>query len=146
MHSANEDTETLLRQLANGSGTHRTESLPPECYRSEAFFDIEVERIFRRGWISVAHVAQVPNPGDYVCHDLLGEPLVITRDQSKVIHVLSRTCLHRWSEIVSGAGNAERLVCPFHAWTYELDGQLVGAPVTRKEEGFRGQSVSASSI
>ena len=55
MRGANEEIETLLRQLANGSGAHRTESLPPECYRSEAFFDIEVERIFRRGWISVAH-------------------------------------------------------------------------------------------
>ena len=136
MGTANTGIESLLRSLADGSGSQRTESLPPECYRSEAFYEYEVERVFRRGWISVAHVAQIPLPGDYLCRDLLEEQLLITRDKSGQIHVLSRTCLHRWSEVVSGSGNAERLVCPFHAWTYELDGQLVGAPVTGEEQGF----------
>ena len=112
------------------------ESLPPECYRSPEFFRLERERVFNRSWISVAHVSQIPNPGDYLCHDLLDESLVITRDESMDIHVLSRVCLHRWTRVVSGSGNARRLVCPFHAWTYALDGRLIGAPITREEPGF----------
>ena len=130
------EVEKLIEKLARRTNSSPAHSLPPECYHSQAFFEAEVERIFERSWLSIAHVSQIPNPGDYVCHDLLGEQLLITRDQSNEIHVMSRTCLHRWTEVVSGAGNTERFVCPFHAWTYALDGRLLGAPVTRQEPGF----------
>ena len=122
--------------MSVATSSTRTHSLTPQCYHSEAFFAREAEQIFARSWISVAHVAEVPRPGDYVCRDLLDERLVVTRDESGTIHVLSRVCLHRWTQIVSGHGHAERLVCPFHSWTYALDGRLIGAPVTREEEGF----------
>ena len=111
-------------------------SLPPSCYRDPAFFDVEIDRIFRPEWIPVAHVSQLAKAGDFICRDLLGESLVVTRDLTGEIHVLSRVCLHRWTQIVSGRGNVEVLVCPFHSWTYGLDGRLRGAPTTNKEEGF----------
>jgi len=129
-------TDVLCQHVAAAHADTNMDSLPPDCYRSPEFFEVERERIFEPAWISVAHVSQVRNPGDYVCQDLLNESLVITRDQDDAIHVLSRVCLHRWTQIVTGSGNADRFVCPFHAWTYALDGQLTGAPVTRDEPGF----------
>jgi phenylpropionate dioxygenase-like ring-hydroxylating dioxygenase large terminal subunit len=122
--------------LAENASPDFAESLPPECYRSQAFFDIEVDTIFKAGWVSVGHISQIPNVGDYICCDLLGESLLITRAESMDVHVLSRICLHRWTPIVEGGGNTERFVCPFHAWTYALDGTLIGAPVTGTEPGF----------
>ena len=126
----------LLDQMRDGGEGQRTMSLPPSCYRDSSFFDLESERIFRSEWISVAHLSQLANPGDFICRDLFGEPLVVTRDQTGAIHVLSRVCRHRWTEIVSGSGNVNAFICPFHAWSYDLDGRLLGAPVTKREEGF----------
>ena len=127
---------TLLDQIGHGGEGPRAMSLPPLCYGDPEFFDLEIERIFRPEWISVAHLSQLAAPGDFICRDLFGEPLVVTRDLTGAIHVFSRVCLHRWTEIVSGSGNAKGFVCPFHSWSYSLDGQLLGAPVTQEEEGF----------
>lgn len=126
----------LLGQISDSGDGQRTMSLPPSCYRDPMFFDLESDRIFRSEWISVAHVSQLAEPGDFICRDLFGEPLVVTRDQKGTIHVLSRVCRHRWTEIVSGSGNVNAFICPFHSWTYDLDGRFLGAPVTKKEEGF----------
>ena len=128
--------QTLLAEVGPPQGAARRYSLPPGAYAEPAFFEREVERIFRREWISIAHASQLPRPGDFLTRDLFGEPLVVTRDLEGEIHVLSRTCLHRWAEIVSGAGNAKGFVCPFHAWSYGLDGRLLGAPVTQEEADF----------
>jgi phenylpropionate dioxygenase-like ring-hydroxylating dioxygenase large terminal subunit len=118
---------TGIRQAASAP-LGRAVTLPPQVYGSEEIYRLEVERVFRPGWFAVARADQVSKPGDYLSVDLVGEPLVVTRDREGSIHVLSRLCAHRWMEVASGAGNAAALQCPYHLWTYSLSGQLVGAP------------------
>ncbi|HZP41818.1 MAG TPA: aromatic ring-hydroxylating dioxygenase subunit alpha [Candidatus Binatia bacterium] len=111
-------------------------TLPLSCYTSEAFFRLEVERIFSKEWLCVGRADQVPGAGDYVSFDLLGEPLVLVRDERRALQVLSRVCRHRSMLVVEGQGNARAFECPYHGWTYSLRGDLVGAPEMQRSKGF----------
>lgn len=118
------------------------QTLPQAAYTSEAFFKLEEEKLFRAGWLCVAHVSELPNPGDYLALELLGEPLVITRAEDGTIHVLSRVCPHRAMDILPGSigfprkGHAPNLLCPYHFWSFEMDGRLRGCPHMQEAEGF----------
>ena len=118
----------------------RARTLPPEAYRARAFYELEVERIFRREWMCVARVEEVAQPGDTLCVDLVGEPIVLTRDESGRLRALSRVCRHRAIDLMSGkpprCSGATRLTCPYHLWTYRLDGTLIGAPEMQRAAGF----------
>jgi phenylpropionate dioxygenase-like ring-hydroxylating dioxygenase large terminal subunit len=110
--------------------------LPPACYTSPEFYALEMERIFRRDWLCVGRVDELSEPGDYLSLDVLGEPLVMVRDASSEVRVLSRICRHRAMPVVSGAGHTRAFVCPYHTWTYALDGRLLGAPEMSQTPGF----------
>ncbi|MDT5187184.1 MAG: hypothetical protein QOI29_5342, partial [Mycobacterium sp.] len=111
-------------------------TLPPEAYGSDDLYAAEVDRIFKRGWIPLCRVEQVSTPGSYYSIDILGTPLVVTRDRHSEIRVLSRNCTHRWMEVCSGAGEANVLQCPYHLWSFGLDGHLAGAPEMKQSPGF----------
>jgi phenylpropionate dioxygenase-like ring-hydroxylating dioxygenase large terminal subunit len=111
-------------------------TLPPEAYGSDDLYAAEVDRIFKRGWIPLCRVEQVAMPGSFYSIDILGTPLVVTRDRHSEIRVLSRNCTHRWMEVCSGAGEANVLQCPYHLWSFGLDGHLAGAPEMKKSPGF----------
>jgi len=126
--------------LARSNQTVATsETLPPQVYTSQAFYELEVAKIFKQEWLCVGHVSQVAKVGDYFTVDLFGEPLVVVRGKDRV-RVMSRVCLHRWAPIVSGSGNATLFSCPFHRWGYGLDGQLLGAPFMDEASGFDAKS------
>ncbi len=110
-------------------------TLPPAAYTSQAFFDLEVERIFRKEWLCVGHVSQLEEVGDYFTLDLFGEPMVIVRAKDQ-IRALSTVCRHRWAPVAQGSGRTRVFSCPFHKWTYNLDGVLIGAPLMDRAEGF----------
>lgn len=114
----------------------RAWTLPPAAYTSPAVFAAEKRSIFARDWICVARIDQVAEPGDYVCADLPEQPIVISRDPRGELHALSRICLHRAMPVISGCGHATRFTCPYHNWTYELDGTLRSAPMMDGSEGF----------
>jgi len=121
--------QTLLQAVLAGRDQplEQAGTLPPEAYASEPFYQLEVERVLRTGWLPVGHIAQLARVGDYFCHDLCGELLVVMRG-SEGQRVMSRVCLHRWAELLQGSGNCRRFACPAHKWTYDLEGRLVGAP------------------
>ncbi|HCW01433.1 MAG TPA: hypothetical protein DGK99_08500 [Acidimicrobiaceae bacterium] len=110
--------------------------LPPEVYFSEEWYDREVETIFRREWLVATREEEIPNPGDYVRLDIVDEPLVILRDDDGVIRALSASCRHRGSELMTGRGNCRRITCPYHAWSYALDGELIATPGMHEADGF----------
>ncbi len=114
----------------------RASTLPPDCYTDPDFFREEVEKIFRREWICVGRLDQVTNPGDYFSAEVAGEPLVIVRGRDGELRALSRVCRHRSMLIVEGAGNRKSFQCPYHLWTYGLDGRLSGAPFMDRTERF----------
>jgi phenylpropionate dioxygenase-like ring-hydroxylating dioxygenase large terminal subunit len=111
--------------------------LPPDAYLSETFWAFEKEAIFSREWLCVGHVNEIPDPGDVLPLTMMDEPVLLCRDQDGTVRVLSAICQHRGHPMFGGlAGrgddapclNARALVCPYHAWTYALDGRLIGAP------------------
>jgi len=117
-------------------------ALPPAAYTDEAFHAVERERVFRGGWLCLAHVSELPEPGNYLSLDLLDEPLVVVRGRDREIRVLSRVCPHRSMDIMPGdsafprTGEARLFSCPYHAWTYELDGSLRGCPHMEEAADF----------
>jgi len=133
---------------------NRATTLPAQAYTSEAFFDWELDALLRPGWQCVAHVSQLPGAGAFLNLDLLGEPMIIVRGKDQVIHALSRVCPHRSMDIMpegfgyeghhaAGTGDGKpdcgrtRLfLCPYHAWTFELDGKLKACPEMQKAEQF----------
>ena len=103
-------------------------SLPPAAYRSSELYALEIEKIFKQAWMCVGRAEYIPNPGDYYAFDVLGDMLIIVRDDDGEIHALSNICRHRFMPLVQDAGNTRRFVCPYHAWTYATDGRLLSAP------------------
>jgi carnitine monooxygenase subunit len=109
-------------------------SLPGWIYRDADFLQAEKERIFASSWQIVCHLNDIPNPGDYHTLDFLGEPLVAVRGRDLAVKAFFNVCRHRASRLLDGgSGNCPgRIVCPYHAWTYELTGRLAAVP-HRKE-------------
>lgn len=110
--------------------------LPGAFYTSQEIFDLEVERIFLKEWICVGRVEQYPNPGDYRAFRIANEPLLVCRDAAGQLQAFANVCMHRGVEVASGVGNVEKFTCPYHAWTYGLDGKLLGAPYNREVQGY----------
>ena len=111
-------------------------SLPAGFYSSEAFLELEREEIFRKEWICLGRIDEVAKRGDYFTTQLLDEPLIVVRGQDDKVRVLSNVCRHRSSVILEGNGNAKHFVCPYHAWTYANDGQLLRAPYMDQVKAF----------
>jgi phenylpropionate dioxygenase-like ring-hydroxylating dioxygenase large terminal subunit len=131
--------ETLLEAMAttcDAPSPAEAITLPPGAYGSPDLFALETERVFKSGWAPLCRVEQVAEPGSYYSIDILGTPLVVTRDRAGELHVLSRTCRHRWMDVCTGSGTARALQCPYHLWTYGLDGHLSGAPEMSHSVGF----------
>lgn len=105
-------------------------SLPAWIYRDPAFFLRERDAVFRPSWQVVCHVNDVPKAGDYYTLDFLDEKFVVIRGEDGQMRTFHNVCRHRASRLADGAsGNCgHRLVCPYHAWSYGLDGTLKGIP------------------
>ena len=123
-----------LAEVAGDPG--RARALPRECYVDPGFFERELEKVLRPGWHAVAHRSQLPSPGDFHSLELFGVPILVVRDEAGALRAYSRVCLHRAMTIVEGEGNAKRFSCPYHRWTYDLDGKLCAAPCMETVPGF----------
>jgi choline monooxygenase len=112
------------------------ETLPPFCYRSEAFFRREVERIFMNAWNFIGRADRIPQPGDYFTLDFVGVPVVVVRDSDGEVRAFANSCRHRGAIVAVGEGNCRAFRCPYHSWAYGLDGQLLSAPEIDKSRNF----------
>ena len=110
--------------------------LPPHWYTSPDIYAREVECLFRREWQLVGRADEVASPGDFLCLEVLGEPLMMIRGEDEVVRVLSRVCRHRSMPVLEGHGNVASIVCPYHAWRYGLDGRLLGVTEPKRLPGF----------
>ncbi len=101
---------------------------PAEAYTSEEFYRFELEAVWFREWISVGRMEEIPEKGDYFTVNIGNEPVIVvnTKDGLKA---MSAVCQHRGMLLTDQPkGNAKGFVCPYHRWTYDLTGKLVGAP------------------
>jgi phenylpropionate dioxygenase-like ring-hydroxylating dioxygenase large terminal subunit len=103
------------------------ESLPPWCYTSQAFYDREVERIFRKTWNFIGREDEAPEPGDYFTLELAGESIIVLRDQAGKMRSFLNICRHRGTRLVEGKGNRRSFACPYHSWVFALNGALIGS-------------------
>jgi phenylpropionate dioxygenase-like ring-hydroxylating dioxygenase large terminal subunit len=116
---------------------------PRGAYVDEEYFRFEAKTILEAGWLCVGHISQMKTPGSFVAIDLLDEPIVLVRGSDDVIRALSRVCVHRAMDIMPEGeryprtGRTPLLMCPYHHWTYELDGRLKGCPEMHRAENFR---------
>jgi phenylpropionate dioxygenase-like ring-hydroxylating dioxygenase large terminal subunit len=112
-------------------------SLPAWTYDDPEFFALEKERVFAPSWQIVCHESDVPTVGDWHTLDYIGESVIVMRGKDLVLRAFTNVCRHRGSRIVDGAsGCAKKLVCPYHAWTYDLDGRLTGVPESATYPGL----------
>ena len=113
--------QTIARQPAG-------QSLAQELYTGAAAFAHDMERIFLRHWLLAGHAASAPQPGDYYTYEMAEESVIIVRGKDNQLRAFANVCRHRGSRICSKAqGHASVLVCPYHAWAYNLDGSLRSA-------------------
>ncbi|HEY2561491.1 MAG TPA: aromatic ring-hydroxylating dioxygenase subunit alpha [Caldimonas sp.] len=110
-----------------------------DVYLSERIFALERERFFVNTWSFLGHASQVPNAGDFITEEVAGRPLVMVRQGDGSIRVLYNRCAHKGTQLVTDAsGNAGSYFrCPYHAWTYKLDGAPMGLPLKAGYEGTR---------
>jgi phenylpropionate dioxygenase-like ring-hydroxylating dioxygenase large terminal subunit len=113
-----------------------------DLYLSEEVFALEREHFFRNTWSYLGHASQVPEPGDWLAVEIAGRPLLMLRQADGSIRVLYNRCAHKGTQLVTDErGHAERFLrCPYHAWTYRLDGAPLGVPM---REGYAGTRLAA---
>jgi Rieske 2Fe-2S family protein len=112
-------------------------TLPQEYFVSLEIFAEEQAKIFSVQWMLIGHQSQIAKPGDYLVQKVAGESLIAVRDQRSAIRAFYNVCRHRGTRLKEDAcGHASAIQCPYHAWTYGLDGRLIGAPHMDEVAGF----------
>jgi phenylpropionate dioxygenase-like ring-hydroxylating dioxygenase large terminal subunit len=111
-------------------------AMPGAFYTSPEFLTVEREELFRREWICLGHLDEIPTSGDYFTTELIDEQLLVLRDSASTVRVMSNVCRHRGNVVAHGAGHSKRFVCGYHGWTYALDGWLLAAPLMREDDHF----------
>jgi phenylpropionate dioxygenase-like ring-hydroxylating dioxygenase large terminal subunit len=100
-----------------------------QVYCDRGVYELELERIFARCWLYVAHESQVPEPGDFVTTTMAEDPVLVTRDRTRALRVFLNTCRHKGMQVCrEEQGHAFSHRCSYHGWTYRCDGTLAGVP------------------
>ncbi len=138
----------LLAQLARSANgpLERATSAEPALYWNEDISAQEETAVFRRDWVCPGLAAEIPNPGDYLTFTIAGDPIFCIRDKSGEIKTFSNVCRHRMMQLLEGTGCTSRVICPYHAWTYDLSGRLVGAGHMERSEGFNKKEICLPQI
>jgi phenylpropionate dioxygenase-like ring-hydroxylating dioxygenase large terminal subunit len=130
-----EDILSPRHYTAVRRGGRLMRALPLWCYTSERFHEAEKERIFLRSWNLLERAEIVPDVGDFHALTFLGVPLLVVRGKDMKVRVFANTCRHRGALVATGSGNCKAFRCPYHFWTYGLDGRLIGAPSYNDPDG-----------
>lgn len=118
-----------------------TVALPPATFSDPEFHKFELDAVWGHDWFCIGRLTDVPNAGDYYTLLVGAEPLIVVRQADGGVQVMSNVCRHRGQLLAEGRGNARRLRCPMHSWTYGLDGQLLSAPGLNDDATFDRSSI-----
>ncbi|MBS0419671.1 MAG: ring-hydroxylating oxygenase subunit alpha [Proteobacteria bacterium] len=124
----------------------RSHSLRAEAYTDALWFTLDQREIIRKSWQWVCHAEKLRAPGSYVTAEVGGHPIVVVRDQDGVLRAFYNVCKHRAHPVLLGEGVVQRIVCPYHAWRYRLDGQLAGAPHTSSLKDFATSEIRLTAV
>jgi phenylpropionate dioxygenase-like ring-hydroxylating dioxygenase large terminal subunit len=141
-------TEDIVRNLKANCTRPFSDALamPSGVYTSAGFLALEQAHIFKKEWLCVGRASALAKEGDYLTADIAGQPIIVLRGEDGTIRAMSNVCLHRMSLLLEGRGNVRRIVCPYHAWNYTLDGALRTAPLMDRQEGFCKESYALPQI
>ena len=124
-------------RLAASEDFDQAHPIPPQVNHSLEFLDHERKQVFLQEWICIGRADELPEAGDYLTHQVAGVPLLVVRQQDGDIQGFVNACAHRFACLVPGGkGNAKRFTCPYHAWTYDLAGNLIRAPFMEMKDAF----------
>ena len=128
----------ILAQLKRTPSGPMTEArgAEPAFYWNEEVASAEKNAIFRHDWVCPGLAAEIPDVGDYLTFSIAGEPVFSIRDSFGEIKTYANICRHRMMQLLQGRGRTSRVTCPYHAWSYDLNGQLVGAGHMNHSVGF----------
>jgi Rieske 2Fe-2S family protein len=127
--------------------TAGAKTLPQQYFTSASLFEEERTKIFAQQWVLVGHQTQIAQSGDYLVQEVAGESLIVVGDQKRQLRAFYNVCRHRGTRLCEeDAGHVSAIQCPYHAWTYGLDGRLIGAPHMEKVEGFNKADYSLHAV
>lgn len=122
-------------------------TLPKVFYTSKTVFEKEKEEIFAKSWICVGHVSEVAKPNEYFTRMVVGENIIVIRGKDDVLRAFYNVCPHRGHELLTGSGKSKNVItCPYHAWTFKLDGSLALARNCENVENFDKEDFSLVSL
>lgn len=122
-------------------GVARSGTLPADWYRSRELFELEQQQLFRHVWQTVGRTEQVANPGEFFTCRVANEEVVVVRGRDEKLRALSNICLHRAGPVAIGCGSRNGFQCPYHGWTYELDGRMRNARGMEGAEDFEPEQI-----
>jgi Rieske 2Fe-2S family protein len=118
-------------------------TLPGSDYHAPGVFAFEQDAVFARSWMCVGRAEQLAEPGDYLTADVAGESPIVLRGADGVLRAFANACRHRGTMLLEGSGSVRSVIkCPYHAWTYALDGRLAGSPNVGADDGIDRDLVS----
>jgi choline monooxygenase len=123
-----------------------SQSLRAEAYTDEDWYRHDLNHIIAKSWQWVCHVEKLREPGSYVTIDIAERPIAVVRDREGDLRAFYNVCKHRAHELLRGEGQTTRIMCPYHAWVYKLDGQLVRAPETEHLPDFEPKDICLDQV
>eukprot|EP01036_Dinobryon_divergens_P006873 gene6873-9134_t len=121
-------------------------TVPARYYTDPAIYEREKEAIFFKSWNYACHVSQVAEPGSYVTCKVADQNIAVMRGQDGVLRAFYNVCSHRAHELLTGCGKATMVTCPYHAWTYHMDGRLRTAIGQKRVEGFEAKEFGLKAV
>jgi phenylpropionate dioxygenase-like ring-hydroxylating dioxygenase large terminal subunit len=141
---AKTDTSTLLKRLATLAALPQdtATAMPPEMYHSSKVAKREQRHIFKQEWLCAGLSNAIPKTGDYLSYELGDQPVVVIRQKDGSVLAFANVCRHRMMSLVTGSGSCKnkRIMCPYHAWSYDIDGSLKSAPQMQYRADFNKQN------
>ena len=119
---------------------------PKGLYHAPEILAREQEKVFAKGWLCAGRVDEIPAPGDYMTYELGPQPVILVRGKDGAVRAHANTCRHRMMRLVEGHGNTSRFTCPYHAWTYGIDGRLAAAPHMEYTNCFDREKLGLASV
>ncbi len=114
-------------------------TMPPDIYTAAEFLAFERRAVFAHEWLCVGVASRIPDVGDYFTTNVNGEPIIVARGKDGAIRAFSAICQHRGMQVADDAGTCTKFTCPYHLWSYDLTGRLLGAPAMERTVGFAKQ-------
>ncbi len=129
-------TDLLTSFDASVTDVSTAVTMPPEIYTSPEFLEFERRALFANEWLCVGRASRIPDAGDYFTTTVNDEPIIVSRAKDGTIHAFSSICQHRGMQVADNDGNCTKFTCPYHLWSYDLTGRLLGAPAMERTIDF----------